>query len=327
MTRKKSLLTFSALMIIILIGGYFLFFKTDKINASRVILKDNNIYLINDVLGEKQLTAGNNFKLLFDNKNGKILFGENWNNETIESERRGGTRLWIMNEDASNKIEISDELVNNAFLGKNKIFYTTLNLDLYIADLNGADKIKIQEKALNPDLSADGQFLVYQKLNPDWRPGDYYDKALGLAILNLTTGKEQLLTDNGEDFNPFWFPNGQNILFFSRSKEGLASHFMINPDGTNRKQLTNSGEKFVSNSTVDIPSEKPAWSPNGKYLVYESDKEIWINEFDLNNNIKAKQIAYGKNPQWLSNDNLSIISTINQENTLLNIDLNGNIIK
>lgn len=326
------------LLIILVIFGFtgaFLF-RMNNSQAKRLVLTDGNLYSISNTLGEKnyaQLTQNKNIKIIFDQKHSKILYGLGWEEEILESESLGGTKLYIMDEKGGNEKLISEELVRYAFIDKlgESIYFTTRNQDLFATDIDGGNKVKLQEKVLQPDLSPDGKYLVYQKLNPDWQIGQYADNALGLTVLDLQTGEEKRISQSWEDFNPFWTPDGKKILFFSRSNEGLASHFIINADGNGRKQLTNIGEIFVNNRVVPLPSEKPIWSSDGKYLIYESDRAIWYNKFDNDYNLtEAKQLAYGRDPQWLI-DGKSITVVVNNTNyinqSLITVDISDGDIK
>lgn len=333
--NKKIIIPTFILAVIIIFGfgGAFLF-RLNSIKAKRVVLTDGNLYSISNTLGEKNyavLTVNKDIKIMFDQKNGKIIYGKSWEEETLFSESIGGTKLYIMDEDGTNERQITEELIRLAFLDNSgqKIYYTTRNQDLYEINIDGSNLRKIQEKVVQPDLSPDGNYLVYQKLNTDWQLGQYFDQALGLTVLDLSTGLEKRISNTWEDFNPLWTPDGKKILFFSRSPEGLASHFIMNADGSGRKQLTNIGEMFVSEKTVPMPSEKPIWSNDGKYLVYESDRSIWYNKFDSDYNLtEAKQLAYGRDPAWVI-DGKRISVVVNNTNkineALIEVDLNGSI--
>lgn len=311
-------------------GAYF--YRTNRITASRFILTDGNLYSISNTLGEKNyaaITQNKDIKIIFDQKDGKILYGKGWEEETIESESTGGIRLYVMNDDGSNEKSVFPELINYALLDGNgqKIYLTTRNYDLYSINIDGSNPQKIQEKVIHPDLSSDGRRLVYQKLNPEWQIGQYFDSALGITVMDLQNNTEIRISQNWEDFNPFWTPDNHKILFFSRSPEGLASHFIMDADGNNRKQLSNFGQVFVTGKTVPIPSERPIWSSDGKYLIYESDREIWVNKFSSNqeNLISAKQLAYGRDPKWLI-DGKKISVVVNNTNiinqALITVDIN-----
>ena len=58
-------------------------------------------------------------------------------------------------------------------------------------------------------------------------------------------------------FNPQWSPDGASIVFES-TREGKSSIYVIAPDGTGLKRITD--------TTFDYG--QPAWSPDGRHLVY-----------------------------------------------------------
>lgn len=305
MSHKKDLaagaaaaLLLSAFAVIAIFG-----LKQKPAIASSVVLKNHDLYLLDTTIGEKRLSTSSNIEMLFDQKNGHVLFGEQWQGAAPESENSGGSKLRVMRDDGSDDRAVTDDLANGAFFDPEggSIYYTTRAQDLYAVNLDGSGRRKLREKVLSPALSHDGRFAVYQKLNPDWTPGQYYDRALGLAVLDLKTGKEKMVGATWEDFDPIWTPDDKKILFFSRSADGLASHFIMNADGSNRRQLTNIGQKFVSDKTVPVPSEMPIWSKDGHTLVYESDRQIWVNEFaaSMDGMRGTRAIGYGKHPQWL----------------------------
>lgn len=332
--QGKKIIILLFISAVVLVSASIFILNKREAKANRIILKSNDLYFISDVLGEKKLTNSGDIKFLFDHKNGQILFGKSWVGESVDSERRGGARLFVMKEDGTGETAVTEELVTESLFNNtgSRIFFITLNKDLYAVNTDNKESAKLNAKAMRLNLSSDGKQLAYQKLNSDWKLGDYYDKALGIVVLDITANKEKEVTNSWEDFNPMWTPDGSRILFFSRSPEGLASHFIINSDGSGRKQLTNIGERFVSDKTVDIPSERPIWSSDGKYLVYESDKKIWVNEFNpsYENIVSAKQIAFGKNPQWVINGKIITVMVANAQNadeSMVKIDLTGKIVK
>jgi len=114
-------------------------------------------------------------------------------------------------------IPLTDKRVDTAFFDKNKpkAYFVTLDKELYAVDLVNNSSTILKEKVLDPSLSADGKYMVYAKLNSDWKEGQYYDKALGLAVLNLETGEEKLITHSSKDFDASWSPDSSRIIFMS----------------------------------------------------------------------------------------------------------------
>lgn len=301
----------------------------------QAFLRDGNVHLVDTSLGEKQITDDRDTRIVFDQKGNYILYGRGWEGELPESEVMGGTRLRVMSLDGKDDREVAVELVNEAFFDKSgkTIYYVTREKDLYQVPTAGGEPRSYGTKALNVDLSPDGKRLAYLKLNDDWQPGSYLENVPGLAVLDVDSGQEALISDNAFDFAPIWTPNGRSILFYSRSPEGMASMFVMRADGSDRRQLTNVGQAFVSGQTVAMPSEKPVWSPGGRHLAYESDRQIWILEFDeTRTNLKSAQpVSYGKSPRWDA-DGKSLHVLVGKGNdfsssSLVRIDLTGRVLK
>lgn len=310
MHKKRNLIcAVLALLSVVSAGSFFVVKMTAS--AAPLILKNHKLYLLDTTVGEKKISTAGDVEILFDRKGGWILFGERWEGSQADTEDAGGSRLRLMRENGSGEKSVTDGPIRAAFFDRfgRSVYYTTVDQDLYALNADLSGRKLLAEKVLDANLSPDGRTVVYQKLNPDWKPGQYYDRALGLTVLDLASGKERRITDSWEDFTPLWTPNGRQILFYSRSPEGLASHFLINADGTGRRQLTNIGQKTVTDKTVAIPSELPVWSPDGRKLIYESDREIWLNEFSTNKDrlTAARAIGYGKHPEWADGSSIRVL--------------------
>jgi hypothetical protein len=306
-------------------------FHTPEAEAGRVILLSNDLYTVGEAFG-KAVTNSKDVMMLFDEHDQMLLIGRGIEMQIPETESTGGTRLHLLKNDGTGSKLLSDKLVVDAFFDHTgtKVYYLTRELSLWVINVEDGTNTLVTKTVINPALSPDAKSIVYMKLNADWEPGDYYEKSLGLAILNLGTGEEIQLTTTTEDFGPQWTPDGSHILFFSLSPGGLASHFVIKNDGTERKQLTNIDEVYVTEKTIAIPGNKPSWSHDGKSLVYESDSAIWVNTFenDFAKIKSAKKIGYGKSPKWLPDGTVSIVATSAKkpEKALIRVDKEGNII-
>ena len=308
--------------------------QTNIAHASRYVLDDGDIYLASDVIGSKRVTSQKDVKFLFGEKNGRLLIGKNLRGGIANSEVRDGADLYLLDADGIGSEKISDDQVDGAFFDKgarDRVVYVTRNADIKIYDLTLKKVAFTIHKGLNPDISSDGSGVVYKKLPENWKPNDYLDGSPGLYVTDLNSGSEHQLTNGEMDYAPLWSPDGKYILFFSNSPEGLNSLFEVNADGSGRTQITNIGEKVVSDKTVDSPSEQPIWSADGRYIVYESDRRIWVNELNLQSKklISARPIAYGVAPSWVEDGKkISIVSTkaSGKSNAVIIVDLDGNII-
>lgn len=300
--RKRTLFTGAILTLLIAAGAFSVVRMTKPASAAPLVVKNHKLYLLDTTVGEKRIPTADEVELLFDRKAGSILFGARWEGSRADTTDAGGARLRLMRENGGGEQAVTDAHVRAAFFDRaaKTVYYTTVDQDLYAVNADLSGRKRLASKVLSANLSPDGRSIVYQKLNADWRPGQYYDQALGLTVLDLASGTETRITRSWEDFAPFWTPDGREIVFYSRSPEGLASQFIIGADGADRRQLTNVGQKAVSDATVPVPSELPSWSPDGRKLIYESDKEIWLNEFAPKRErvISAKSLGYGKHPEW-----------------------------
>jgi hypothetical protein len=113
---------------------------------------------------------------------------------------------------------------------------------LYLASAMGGQPVLVTEQGSAPSFAPDGQWLVYHSGNPDH---------LGLRLVKIDASGDTSLTAIWTDYNPFFSPNGQRILFFNYDNQTLHT---INRDGSDRRDIGK--------------GEYPAWSPNGNQIVY-----------------------------------------------------------
>ena len=114
--------------------------------------------------------------------------------------------------------------------------------DLYLANAMGGQPTLIADMGSAPSFAPDGQWLVYHSGNPDH---------LGLRLIKVDGSGDTVLTTIWTDYNPFFAPDGQRILFFNYDNQTLHT---INRDGSDRRDIGK--------------GEYPAWSPDGKQIIY-----------------------------------------------------------
>lgn len=147
----------------------------------------------------------------------------------------------------------------------------------------------------SPAWSPDGRALAVT-LSKDGNPEIY--------VLTLATGSFRRLTRYaGIDTDPTWSPTGREIAFVS-DRGGRTNIWVMDPDGANLRQLTSGGHHtqprwsprgdaiaFTARAgTHDIwainpdgsnlrqltagpgDNESPAWSPNGRHLMFQSTR-------------------------------------------------------
>jgi len=154
------------------------------------------------------------------------------------------------------------------------------DLDIYTMDANGK-KVKRLTSELGydggPFWSYDGKQIVYRAYHPqtEKEKSDYVDllkqnlirpTVLDLWVMNADgSNKRQVTHLNKASFAPYFFPDGQRIIFSSNYADPKGRDFdlyMIKTDGTGMERLT-------YNETFD---GFPMFSPDGKKLVFASNR-------------------------------------------------------
>lgn len=152
----------------------------------------------------------------------------------------------------------------------------------------------------NPDGSNPQEFEGAQdgSLSPDGTKLVYSVYGAGISIADLASGSTMPLpgTANG-DFNPVWSPDGKHIVF--NRGMGIFDLFMINPDGTNVRQLTFGG----------VQEWPVGWLPDGRllYSVPGRENEHTIYQLDLETG--ASQVFPDDYLQSVSPDGKLMITT------------------
>ena len=98
----------------------------------------------------------------------------------------------------------------------------------------------------------------------------------GLWVVNADGSNRTRLTTNGDDSNPIW-SHVTNQIVFASDREGNWDIWIVNPDGTGLRQLTNSPNSDVT----------PTWSVDGQWIFFRSDRDgkwaIWAMKPDGSN--------------------------------------------
>jgi Tol biopolymer transport system component len=132
----------------------------------------------------------------------------------------------------------------------------------------------------------------------------------GLALHDLDTGTDQVITADSRDHTPIISPDGSKIAVSYWQDDHWEIHTM-NIDGTGRQRLTSTPltvlvenrpltselvagkERFVASETPAWNHAAPVWSPDGSQLAFVTDRngqspegtswEIWIMNADGSN--------------------------------------------
>ena len=117
---------------------------------------------------------------------------------------------------------------------------------IYIMESDGTNVQQLTDQgyAVSPSWSPNGQFLVFSWMR-HYGPGA--PGAQDIYIMDIVSKQwVQLTHDGGRNDFPSWSPDGRHIVFQS-SRSGTLQIWAMLADGSNQKQLTNTG----SNSEPD----------------------------------------------------------------------------
>ena len=242
-----------------------------------------------------QLTSsGHDSNPIWSPDGGKLTFG---------STRDGEEAIYIMNADGSNQTRLTytqnrniDPSVAHAYVVSTRTCWSP----------NG-ERIAFES-------SRDGEWAIYV-MNADGSNLTRVAKTYKPMEINLAN----LYFDFNVDIA--WLPDSTRIAFTSR-QDGMEDIFVVNFDGTNLTQLTDSGRSDYS----------PAWSPDGTEIAFVSNRrgtfdQIWVINADGKNQIQLTN-SEGDNyaPVWSPDGTkIAFVSTRdgNQEIYVMNIDGSG----
>lgn len=80
-----------------------------------------------------------------------------------------------------------------------------------------------------------------------------------IVLLNRNRSESQL-TEGGSNLDPEWSPDGNKIAYWTSVLGGLDEIFVMNEDGSGKRNLTNSATWY---------EERPVWSPGGSMIAYD----------------------------------------------------------
>jgi Tol biopolymer transport system component/serine/threonine protein kinase len=239
----------------------------------------------------------------------------------LASNRTGTTHLYVLHPDGSRPLDITRDETKNGFPscspdGSKVVFCSerTGGRDLFVINTDGTGLKQLTDDGNGnrcPAWSPDGKKIVFSSD----RTGNselFVMDADGSNQTNLTN-------DPGFDGDPAWSPDSKKIVF-ARWADGHNGYrlFVMDADGTNLKDISSNENP---NGYV-----YPAWSPNGRFIVFgdsvDTGVELFICNVDGANRRQLTTLG-GRNslPAW-SRDGSRILfqnGKIGEETTTLYI--------
>lgn len=224
-----------------------------------------------------------------DQPPGRIAF-ETW--------RFGYPEIHLMNADGSGRKDLTGEPEQDAHPawspdGKQIAFtsFRDTRIDIYLMNADGSGRKRLTDDPawdVSPTWSPDGKKIAFAS-NRDGNFEIFTMNPDGSAQTNLTRNP-------ASDSEPAWSPDGKQIAFSSdRDKPGVAfpndtGIFVMSADGTGAKRFGGSS----------MPGIRPAWSPNGKCILYQTGASLtdWIMLADVDGSEPVKLVHAGAYPSW-----------------------------
>jgi TolB protein len=106
-------------------------------------------------------------------------------------------------------------------------------------------------RSILPHWSPDGSLIAFTRNELGW--GIYRMNADGSGVKGLAT--------QGGSCRPDWSADGKRIAYVSHVADGKGDVWTMDPDGGNKVRVTLNSESY---------DYDPAWSPDGRWIVYQS---------------------------------------------------------
>ena len=191
----------------------------------------------------------------FPGKNGRIVFNDQTGN------------LVLVNPDGTGLVRLANTRANDQYIGASfapagdRIAFSGIgkngNPDIFTIRLDGSDQREItfsQAVDTDPTWSGDGTKIAFETN----RNGNF-----DLYSANADGSNATPLTNSSlDEQDPSWSRSDRIAYTVESADRASREIWVMNSDGTGKKQLTSS-PNF---------SENPNWSPNGQWIVFESDR-------------------------------------------------------
>ena len=134
----------------------------------------------------------------------------------------------------------------------------SVNGEIFVANADGAGAVNLTRHNaidVSPTWSPDGRQIAFVS-DRTGSPQIY--------IMSSNGGNIRKISSGGYNTDPSWSPNmSVNRISFVRVEGSEANIFTVNPDGSDSQKLTSGSRR----------NENPAWSPDGHYIAFGSNRD------------------------------------------------------
>jgi Tol biopolymer transport system component len=199
-------------------------------------------------------------------------------------QRNGGaTEVCKMDANGSNQVQLTND-PGQSFWNPTwspdgtKIAFSNFDCsgNIYVMNADGTGQRQLASRGCLPDWSPDGNQIVFASFRDNDNEEIYKMNADGSGQTRLTNDTRQDGHDTSRnDTAPAWSPDGNQIVFQSKGEPTETGNvyeiYKMNADGSGETRLTANPTAPSFNGIFDFA---PDWSPDGKQIVFQSNRTM-----------------------------------------------------